>query len=208
MELPQPVLEILQQTNSILFWLALGGLMVDGYFVLFHRGIPNIRTAPAIRRAIIERLRQDFSRRSASLGRPYTIVDLGSGNGLFTREIAAALPQARVIGVEIARQSVAWANWMKTRAGLANLEYRTQDFLKFDFDEADAVVMFLLPAVLTDLGQRLRVQTRPGTLITSNKFPLGAGWTPQERTRVRTLYLHQGNLFVYRKEDNAPAPPA
>jgi SAM-dependent methyltransferase len=189
---------MLDLAERLVFWLAFGIVSLDAYFVLFHKGIPNIRTAPAIRRQVISLLQQDF----AAKGHPpsYIIMDLGSGNGLLTREIAKAIPGAKVVGLEIAPQSLAWANWMKKRQGLANLDYRQQDFLTCDYSEADAVVMFLIPAVLGALGKKLHESARPGTLIISNKFPLGDGWQPTEKQRVKTLYLHQGGLYIYRGE--------
>ncbi len=181
--------------GKVLFWQLAILLVIDAYFLLFHGGIPNIRTAPAIRAKIIDLLKDDFATR----GKPgYTIVDLGSGNGLFTREIARALPQAHIVGIEIARQSLWWSNMWKRYHRLTNLEYRKIDFLKYDFAEADAVVMYLIPPALTKLGQKLHAEARPGTLITSNKFRLGDGWQPQQSLRIKTLYLHQGELHIYR----------
>lgn len=182
--------------ERFLFWLAVCLISIDAYFVFFHGGVPNIRTAPAIRRKVIELLRADMAARGNG---SYTIIDLGSGNGLFTREIARALPQARVIGVEIAGQSVWWANQMKERAGLTNLEYRRMDFNDVNFAEADAVYMFLIPSALGPLSRRLNEQAKPGTLIFSNKFRLFDGWQPIESLRVKTLYLHQKYLHIYRK---------
>ncbi|MDD3287378.1 MAG: methyltransferase domain-containing protein [Alphaproteobacteria bacterium] len=182
--------------NVVLFWTFMFLLALQAYNILFHKDVPNIRTAPAIRKKIIDLLKTDFEARKIS---PYTIVDLGSGNGLFTREIAQALPQARVIGIEITRQSVMWSNWRKRRAKINNLEYRRMDFLLYDFSEADAVVMYLVPRFMNSLGKKLHEEAKSGTLITSNKFSLGDGWVPEETMRIKTLYFHQGELRVYRK---------
>lgn len=196
---------LLETVNQFLFWALAGLLTVYGYFLFFHGGVPNIRTAPAIRKRIIELLRADFIEKTAQCGgsggkdKPYTIVDLGSGNGLMTREIARALPEARVIGVEIAGQSVGWANFWKKRQHLTNLEYRKQNFLSFDFTEGDAFVMYLIPEILGALGKKIHQGARPGTLAISNKFNLGGDWAAPEIVRVKTFYLHQGLLKIYRK---------
>jgi len=163
--------------------------------VLFHKGIPNIRTAPAIRQTIIRLLAEDCAARNKA---GYTIVDLGSGNGLMTREIARALPQAKVIGIEITPQSVLWSNWRRKLAKLDNLEYQCLDFFAYDFSQADAIVMYLLPPVMDALGKKLHSEARNCALILSNKFPLGDGWHAEQTLHVKTLYPHQGTLYMYR----------
>ncbi len=171
-------------------------LALQAYNIVFHKNIPNFRTAPAIRKKIIQLLKDDFEARG---GAPYTIVDLGSGNGLFTREIAKALPRAKVKGIELARLNFMWANRQKRRAGLDNLEYLRMNFFDYDLSGADAVVMYLIPYLMKNLGEKLHKETRPGTLIVSNKFLLQDGWKPVETISVKTLYLHQEKVFVYRK---------
>ncbi len=180
----------------ILFWTAVCLISVDAYFIFFHGGVPNIRTAPAIRAHIINLLKQDYAAHGHA---GYTVVDVGSGNGLFTREIAKALPQAKVVGIEIAPQSVYWANLFKRKQHLTNLEYVRQDFFKYDFAKSDAVVMFLIPAVLGALGRKLLAEAKPGALITSNKFKLGGDWPAPQEAQIPTRYLHQGKLYIYRK---------
>lgn len=182
--------------ESLLFWTAVTLVSIDAYFLFFHGGVPNIRTAPAIRKKVIELLKADYAARGHE---GYTIIDAGSGNGLFSREIARAMPQARVIGVEIAGQSVAWAEWLRRRAGLNNLEYRKASFFDYDFSGADAVFTFLIPSVLGPLGRKLEKDVKSGTLVISNKFRLGGDWPTPEKLDVKTLYLHQRSLYIYRK---------
>jgi len=182
--------------NKILFWHAMFWLIIYSYYVFCHRGIPNIQTAPTIRKRVIAILQEDLKTRALT---SYTIVDVGSGNGRFTREIAQAMPQARVIGIEIAKHSIMWANWQKRKQHLANLEYRQMNFLSYDFAEADVVIMYLIPAVLTALGKKLHQETQEGTLIISNKFPLGDGWQPGEIISIPTIYLHQREVHLYQK---------
>lgn len=182
--------------NKVLFWLLVCMILLEIYNVVFHRGIPNIRTAPAIRKKIIDLLKEDFEQKGC---RPYTVVDLGSGHGLFTREIAKALPDAQVIGIEVAWLSVVWSNILKHRDRLPNLKYVRQNFLTYHFSDVDAVVMYLLPSMMWNLSKKLYDETRPNTLIISNKFPLKEGWEAIQTEQVKTLYLHQGDLYIYRK---------
>lgn len=183
--------------NRFLFWIFVAVFTIDAYFILFHGGVPNIRTAPAIRKKIIKLLQDDCAAKKTE---SYRIIDLGSGNGAFTREIARALPQASVTGLEISKASLAWSRVMARKAGLKNLGYIKADFLTYDLSQGDAIVMYLLPSLMTPLGKKLAAETRPGTLITSNKFPLGAGWRPEQVLDIKTRYPHQRRLYIYRKE--------
>jgi precorrin-6B methylase 2 len=182
--------------HKILLPLLAALLMLDIYNLVFHGNVPNIRTAPAIRKEIIGILKTDYESKKTS---PYIILDLGSGSGLFTREIAAAIPQARIIGIEKAWHSVLWSRTAKRRAHLANLSYRKTSFLAFDITQADAIVMYLVPSLMDTLGKKLHGEAREGTLIISNKFRLGNGWTPIKTIRVKTFYPHQAELHIYRR---------
>lgn len=178
--------------NAALFWLAVWLLLWNLYIVVFNRGVPNIRTAPAIRRKIIALLKEDKKRFS---GKTYKVIDIGSGNGKFTREIARALPDAQVVGIEVSRQSYWWSMLLKRLFRLDNLDYRRVDFFAYDISDVDAVVMFFYR--LHRVAQKLRRELKPGTLVTSNKFKLGDGWIPADIIDVKTLYPFQKRLFVY-----------
>jgi trans-aconitate methyltransferase len=178
--------------NGVLFWFAAFTLAWNVYFVVFNRGIPNIRSAPAIRKKIIEQLKEDKKRRGR---KTYTVVDLGSGNGLFTREIASMMPRAHVIGLEVSPQQYAWATMMKQREKLDNLEYKKVDFFKYDTWEADAVVLFQLDT--HRIGQKLHHDLKKDTLVISNKFPLGDGWKHDRLLEVKTFYPFQKKVYVY-----------
>lgn len=180
--------------NTFLFWTGVFFLSWYAYIIAFNRGVPNIRTAPAIRKKIIELMKRDAAARGV---KNYTIVDVGSGNGLFTREMARSLPNARVIGVEVSRQQLFWANRMKAACGLDNLEYKKADIFAYDLSQADAVSMFFYQ--MHKMGEKLHRELKPGTLVASVKFRLGAGWEPVEELDVKTLYPFQKKLYIYRK---------
>ncbi|MDE1153215.1 MAG: class I SAM-dependent methyltransferase [Micavibrio sp.] len=182
--------------NMAIFWLAVWLLLWNLYIVVFNRGVPNIRTAPAIRKKIIQLLKEDAKRHTAA---PYKVIDIGSGNGQFTREIARALPHARVTGIEISRQSYWWSMCIKRLFRLHNLDYKRVDFFTYDVSDVDAVVMFFYR--LHRVAQKLRRELKPGTLVTSNKFKLGDGWVPHDVIDVKTLYPFQKKLYVYYKPE-------
>jgi len=182
--------------NKFLFWLLAALIGLEVYNLVFHRSVPNIRTAPAIRRKLIELIKED---RAAHAGQPYTILDLGSGNGQVTRAMARAMPDAKVIGIEIAPQTVLWANIRKYLAKLGNLSYVRASFLDYDFSKADMIFMYMVPHYLWPLSKKLRAEAKTGTLIICNKFPLPDGWVPEQTIAVKTRYFHQRDLHIYRK---------
>jgi SAM-dependent methyltransferase len=178
------------------FWFLLLMLVWQAYNLIFNRGVPNIRTAPAIRKKIIEILKADCAVRGK---KPYTIIDLGSGNGLLTREIARAIPDARVIGIEISAPQAAWALLQKEKQKLDNLSYERADFLVGDLSQADAVVFYLVATLMESVGKKLHTDCKPGTLVISNRFRLGDGWRTDQVIEVKTLYPHQKKVNVYRR---------
>lgn len=181
--------------NGVLFWIAISLLVMQAITIVFHKDVSNIRTAPAIRDKIIEKLKEDCASKNK---KSYTVVDLGCGNGSMTRAIARAMPEAKVIGIECAPHTYAIANFLKRRAKLNNLEYKRMDFFNYDLSDADAVTVYMIPSVMERLGKKLHAETKPGTLITCNKFHLRDGWEPVESLRVKTRYLHQGDLHIYK----------
>lgn len=183
--------------DNVLRWVFLFLLLLDAKYVFFNKGIPNIRTAPAIRKRIIEILREEAASHKGT--EPFTIVDLGSGNGLFTREIARAIPDARIIGLEISKTALKWSMIFKKICKLQNVEYIDQDFFSYNLNHANAVVMYLTIFQMESMGKKLHAELRPGTLVTSNRFQLGDGWKPERSVHVRTLYPHQKTFHLYRK---------
>ncbi|MER2520700.1 MAG: class I SAM-dependent methyltransferase [Bdellovibrionales bacterium] len=182
--------------NKILFWLLIGMIGLEVWNLVFHRGVTNLPTSSAIRAKMIELLRADKDKRSLS---PYTIVDVGSGNGALTRAIARAIPDAKIVGLEYSPLSVAWSNLIRKLKRLNNLSYRRMDFMRYDFAEPDAITTFLLPGVMYPLSKKFTDETKPGTVIVANTFPLHGDWKPEETFHVKTFPPPQGKVFLYRK---------
>ena len=188
--------QVIENINYVIFWLAVFLLAWNAYFLAFNKGVPNIRTAPAIRNRIIDILKKDSEKRGK---KTYTIIDLGSGNGLLTREIARQLPHAQVTGIETSQTAFAWSVKMRDTCKIKNLDYKRADFFTYDMSEVDAVVMFQGVHFMEKIGQMLHKNLKKGTLIASNKFALGDGWKPLETINVRTLYPFQKKLYIYYK---------
>lgn len=166
-----------------------------GYEYAFNKtGVPTIATLPRIRRRMVAYLQRDTA---AKAGHPYTVVDLGSGNGQLTRAIACAIPTAQIVGIEIS-----WLPWLRSTLaqklfGPANLTYQRRDFWDYDCSNADAVVMYLVGKKMEQAGAKLRRELKPGAMILSNRYALRGDWRPQEEIDIRTPL--RSSLFMYRQ---------
>lgn len=180
---------IVEIINGVLFWLCGFVLCWQAYILIFNRGIPNIRTAPAIRKEMIRLLQEAGARR---------VYDLGSGNGALSRALAASLPEAHVTGLEISKAACRDAGRKAQAKDLTNLDYIQGDFMTADLSDADGIVMFLIDTMMPPLREKLRKELKPGALVISNKFPLGGDWKPVQEIAVKTWYLNQKMIYVYR----------
>lgn len=185
--------------NEILSWICLFTLLWSGYILLVNKGVPNIRTAPVARRRIIERLKADYEAKKETQAEPYTIMDLGSGSGIFAREIAKAMPEARVIGLELSPVSHAKAQKEKMRQGLENLTHERADFYARDLSDLDAVVFFLNAYEMGRLAEKLDHDLKKGAMAVSNRFRLHKPWEPEETVPVQTFRRGQKEFHIYRK---------
>lgn len=72
-----------------------------------------------------------------------SVLDLGCGNGKITAEIAARLPEGRVVGVDASADMIAFAAAHFSPATHPNLRFAVSDIRKIVFkDEFDLVVSF------------------------------------------------------------------
>lgn len=180
--------------ENILFYAALYVLLWNAWFLTVNKGIPNIRTAPAIRKKMAEFVRQDMAAKNKDT---YTIIDMGAGNGDLSRYMARTFPDAHVIGIEIDKLAYAKCRFYKWLFRYKNLTYRNESFHDTSLGEADAIVMFLSWLLMDNIRATLEKKLSPNTLITSNKFPIGGDWQPEHEMDVKTLYFHQKKLLVY-----------
>lgn len=180
--------------ENILFYTALYVLLWNAYFLTVNKGIPNIRTAPAVRKKMAEIITEEMSSKGKET---YTIIDMGAGNGDLTRFLARTLPHAKVIGIEIDKIAFWKCCFYKRFGQYKNLEYWNKNFHDADIRQADVITMFLLGTLMTSIRATLEQKLNEGTLVISNKFPIGGTWEPKNVIDIQTLYLHQKSLYVY-----------
>ena len=194
-------MSIWDTVNSILAPLLLFMLIWQAYILIFNKGVPNIRTAPAIRRKIIEILQKEYKVHSEKNDKKFKIIDIGCGNGLFTREIAKALPEAEVIGLEWSKAAIEQAKIKSKAQKLTNTHYIRTDFYDYDLKDIDAAVMYLTIYDMGRMGEKLKKELKRNALVTCNRFKLNAGWEPEECLEIKTLYPHQKQLHIYRQKN-------
>ena len=109
------------------------------------------------------------------------VVDLGSGDGRSV--IAAAKRGAKAVGFEYNADMVDLSRKLATEAGVADKATFVQgDMYQADFSDATVLALFLLPANLEKLKDKI-LALKPGTRMVVNTFTV-PDWEPDERTRV------------------------
>jgi SAM-dependent methyltransferase len=168
------------------------------YYTL-RTGVPTFPSMPAAREKIIALLKADQARAKVS-GKPYKIYDLGSGSGQLSWHVARAMPEAEVVGIELSLFPWLRATVWQKLTRQSNLHYLRTDFIKYPVKDADAVLMYLMEAVMQKVGFKLQNELRPSAMVLSNKYAL-PGWQPEQ-----TLPLpFTKRLLVYRQAEEMDA---
>ncbi len=158
-------------------------------------GIPTVTSSPSVRKKMIELLKAEAERRGS--GKPFTILDLGSGTGKLTLQIGRALPEARVLGLEISIVPYLLSQTRRFFWRVKNVTYERKDFWSHDLSGVDAVVLFITEKVRERMARKLEEGLPVGALVISNETHL-PGWEPFESHKVGLLRL---KVVAYRKEN-------
>ncbi|MFA4993813.1 MAG: methyltransferase domain-containing protein [Bdellovibrionales bacterium] len=178
-------------------WYALGVILCLALVCEFYTlktGVPTITSFPSARRKIIEILKSEVDLKPSD--KPYTIIDLGSGNGRLTSQVARALPSAQVIGIEISFVPWVYSVLRQRVFGPKNLEYKRADFWPYDISNADAIIIYVTENIFERLEQKLKKELKPGTIVVANDVILRGDWSPSEIHDTGFLQL---KVFVYRQ---------
>lgn len=170
----------------------------------FKTGIPTFPTMPAMQEKIIALLKADMAARPTV--RPYTIIDLGSGSGQMTQRIARALPEARIIGIEISPFPWLRSVVAQRLLGPKNVSYYCKDFWPYDSSAANAILVYLffMPHIIDRMSTKLRQELKPETLVVANTFPLSGDWHASETHSIDCPFFvslsGKAQLHIYRQE--------
>jgi SAM-dependent methyltransferase len=103
------------------------------------------------------------------LGNAKCVLDMGSGRGVFTVEMAKNLPDAEVLGVDLIREKVNTANELVNIIRLNNCSFEAVDILEKTFDRRfDSIIAIdVLEHIQDDLGvvKKLHRLLNPGAKL-------------------------------------------
>lgn len=186
----------------MIVWLALlviFFLVMSTEYFSWRTGVPTVASFRPTRSKIIDALKARAAAHKGSA--PFSIIDLGSGHGQLAAQIARALPDAEVTGIEISFVAWAIACLRKIIFGPKNMTFKCIDFWPYDCSKADAIVLFLTPNVIDRISQKLLAELKPGAIVVSNECALSGGWEPVE---IIDTGLYKVQIFVYRQGHHAP----
>ncbi len=101
--------------------------------------------------------------------RPLYMIDIGSGLGGLTLDLARRRPDSTFVGIELA--PLPWL-FSTVRARLAGSRARfvRGDYERLDFGQYDVVFAYLSPAAMSALWRKAAAEMRPGSMLLSYEF--------------------------------------
>ena len=113
------------------------------------------------------------------------VIDIGSGLGGFTLDMARRRPGVKATGIELA--PLPWlASSLRARLGKSSARFIRGDYDKLDFADYDLVFAYLSPAAMSALWRKASREMRPGALLVSYEFVIA------DRLPNRTVYPTKG----------------
>lgn len=171
----------------------------------FKTRVPTVTSVPAVRKKMIEILCAEKARKKGE-NKPFLVLDLGSGTGKLALEIAQALPDAIVTGLEISPVPFALSLVRKYVWRVKNVTYLREDFWAYDVSNVAVAVLYINGAIRERMAKKLAKELQPGALVIMNETQL-PGWTPLEEHKVGLLKV---KVVVYRigAHDDKPVAQA
>jgi SAM-dependent methyltransferase len=108
----------------------------------------------------------------ARVGPADYVVDLGSGDGRLVIAAVKDFGARGGFGVDISDALVAFANAKAAEAGVADrVRFLARDLFATDVSEASVVTVYLFPAAMARVRDKLWAELAPGTRVVSHDFP-------------------------------------
>jgi SAM-dependent methyltransferase len=125
-----------------------------------------------------------------------SVLDVGSGPGTITVDVARRVRPGRVVGIDASSEIVAKAAGLAASEGVANVEFRVGDAYELDFDDATFDVVHA-HQVLQHLGhpvdalREFRRVLKPGGIVAVRDVDYGGViWNPPSAGLSRWLELY------------------
>jgi hypothetical protein len=143
------------------FFLASFLLLLGIFWSTFRTQVPYYPSALSLRSAVAALL---------PVG-PIRFIDIGSGLGGLTLDLARRRAESSFTGIEIA--PLPWLiSLMRARLVRNQARFLRGDYGNLDFSRYDVVFAYLSPAAMPALWEKARAEMRPGSLLLSYEFSI------------------------------------
>lgn len=179
---------------EFLFHLLVATTAVTYVYYCWRTRVPIVPTQAPARAEIVAAVKAEVA---AHPGARLKVYDLGSGTGSLCLAVARAVPEADVVGMELA-----WPAWglsmLKQKwARQKNLTFLRGDFWRQDISDGDIILCYLGTIIMPQLSGKLLHEPRANRLIISNTFPLPKEWHPFQRRSVPAMLSKE--VLLYRQ---------
>jgi hypothetical protein len=160
---------------SILVFIALLILLSSQFYNIIFRGFaPFISSRPFVIQTVLREL---------NMKEDAKVYELGCGKAGFLRAIEEKYPRARLVGIENSLWPYLLARLQKVLSK-SKMELRKGDLFKADIKDADVIYCYLINTMMPRVGEKVKGECKPGTLIVSYIFSI-PGWTPEKDVEVK-----------------------
>ncbi len=130
------------------------------YWTTFRTQVPFYPSGSATWQAVAELLPQELAIR---------FIDIGSGLGGLTLNLAERRPESEFTGIEIA--PLPWlVSVLRVFLTRSRARFKRGDYRHLDFAAYDVVFAYLSPVAMPALWEKARAEMRAGTLLLSYEF--------------------------------------
>lgn len=158
-----PVAAVLVQTLAIppAIFLVLFLLLLGIFWTTFRTQVPYYPSGMPTRSTVAAQLPAT----------PIRFIDIGSGLGGLTLELARRRPESSFSGIEIA--PLPWLlSMLRARLMRSDARFLLGDYNTLDFSRYDVIFAYLSPAAMPALWEKARAEMRQGALLLSYEFPI------------------------------------
>lgn len=131
----------------------------------FMHSSPSVPSYGKIKNAMLEEAEVMLKNTSGKI-----VVDLGSGWGTLLLPLARKFPEHKFVGIERGFLPFNVSLWRARK--LKNLVFYRQDIFTSDISDADIIFVFLLNSAMAKLTSKLKSETKPGSVVIANRFPM------------------------------------
>ena len=97
------------------------------------------------------------------------ILEIGSGLGGFSIQLAKIHPKSSYMGIEIAPLPF-WISFIRSKYQGSKVRFRLGNYEKVDFGDFDLVFAYLSPAAMPKLFEQCKAQMKSGSILISHEF--------------------------------------